>query len=59
MIERIGIVLGKSIDEVEEVDVEEGQIVWGCYLRVRVVINISKPSKRGSKVVVPGAGTKL
>ena len=59
MTEKIGIVHGESIGEIEEIDVEGGQIAWGRYLRVRVIIDISKPLKRGSKIVVPRGGNEL
>ena len=59
MTEKIGIILGETIGEVEEVDVEEGQMVWGRYLRVRVVINIKKPLKKGSKITIPGGDTVI
>ena len=52
MIEKIGTVLGELIGDVEEIDAKSGQMAWGRYLRVRISINISKPLKRGSKIIV-------
>ena len=54
MTEKIGVILGESIGDIEEVDVEGDQMTWGSYLRVRVSINTCKPLKRGSKVIVEG-----
>ena len=54
MTKNIGIILGETIGEVEEVDTDGGQMAWGRYLRVRVIINIKKPLKRGSKVTILG-----
>ena len=59
MTKKIGTVLGASIGDVEEVDVEGGQIAWGRYLRVRVMIDIRKPLKRGSNVAIPESGNEL
>ena len=42
MNEKIGAVLGKSIGDMEEVESNDEQMSWGCYLKVRVFINISK-----------------
>ena len=42
MNEKIGAVLGKSIGDMEEVESDDEQMSWGCYLKVRVFINISK-----------------
>ena len=52
MKEKIRAVLEGSIGDVEEIEVEEGQMAFGRYLRVKVSINISKPLKRGSKITV-------
>ena len=54
MTEKIGTILGETIGDVEEIDVEGGQMAFGRYLRVRVLINISKPLKRGSRITAMG-----
>ena len=52
MIEKIGLILGESIGDVEELDVDNDKLVWGKYLRVRVLLNITHPLKKGSKVAI-------
>ena len=59
MIEKIDLILRKSIGDVEEVDIDGKQLAWRWYLRVRVMINITKLLKRGSKIAVTGQGSKL
>ena len=56
---KIGTILGESIGEVEEVDMEGEQMAWGRYLRLRVVVNITKPLKRGSKLAVASQGSVI
>ncbi|XVF32015.1 hypothetical protein REPUB_Repub17cG0045000 [Reevesia pubescens] len=50
MNENVGIVLGDSLGDVEEVEILEDKFAWGRYMRVRVRINIHKPLKRIAKV---------
>lgn len=50
MTEKVGIVLGECIGEVEEVETCNGQIAWGKNLRVRVMMNITKPLNRGKMI---------
>ena len=52
MNEKIGVVLGESISEVEEVECDEIQVAWGYCLKVRVSINTSK-SLRGENIIFP------
>ena len=59
MTRKIGIVLGESIGDVKEIDIEGEQMAWGRYLRVRVVKDITKPLKRGSKLAVVGQGSVI
>ena len=59
MIEKIGAVLGESIGDMEEIDAEGRQMAFGRYLRVRVVVNISKPLKRGSRIALTGGESIL
>ena len=59
MNEKIGVVLGESIGEVEDVECDEKQVAWGRYLKVRVSINTSKSLKRGKMLSVPGGGRVL
>ncbi|XVE95495.1 hypothetical protein REPUB_Repub02eG0102600 [Reevesia pubescens] len=50
MTERMAIVLGDSIGDVLEVESEHGALVCGKYLRFRVLINVSEPLKRGTRL---------
>ena len=50
MNEKIGIVIGESAGEVQEVDTSEDQLAWRKWLRVRVNINVHKPLKRGKLI---------
>ena len=59
MTKKIGVVLGETIGDVEEIDAERGQMALGRYLRVRVSINISKPLKRGSRIALSGGESIL
>ena len=59
MTKKIGVVLGEVIRDVEKIDAEGGQMVFGHYRRVRVSINISKPLKRGSKIALSGGESIL
>ena len=43
----MGISLGSTVGEVEEVDTNEDGIGWGTFLRVRIRINVMKPLSRG------------
>jgi hypothetical protein len=47
MTKEIGIKIGSSVGEVEEVDVLEEGVEWGEFLRVRVVLDLTKPLARG------------
>ncbi|XP_021770650.1 uncharacterized protein At4g02000-like [Chenopodium quinoa] len=48
---------GDCIGECLEVD-ESGPLCWEEYMRVKVVVNITKPLRRGMKVVVETGSTK-
>ncbi|XVF77314.1 hypothetical protein PTKIN_Ptkin14bG0033000 [Pterospermum kingtungense] len=52
MTEKVGIVLDESIGEVEEVDI-------GKYLRVRVLMNITKPLVHGKMMNMGNVGRRL
>ncbi|XVF86295.1 hypothetical protein PTKIN_Ptkin18bG0028500 [Pterospermum kingtungense] len=43
MTEKVGIVLGESIGEVEKVDNTNSSMAWSTFLRVRVLLNVTKP----------------
>ncbi|XVF36329.1 hypothetical protein REPUB_Repub19eG0048900 [Reevesia pubescens] len=57
--EKIGIVLGKTVGDVLELDMRENRVAWGKFLRVRVLLNVTKPLKRCCKLSKPNGGTLL
>lgn len=59
MIEKVGIVLGEYIGDVEEVETCKGQIAWGKNLRVRVLVNITKALVRGKMITDDQGARKL
>ncbi|KAF5464529.1 hypothetical protein F2P56_014601 [Juglans regia] len=52
--EYVGRLLGSKMGTVEEVDVEAGDMKWGQFLRVRVLLPVDKPLLRGSKFTIGG-----
>lgn len=48
--EYVGTMIGKKIGRVEEVDVEKGELALGEFMRVRVVIDVTKLLVRGTKL---------
>lgn len=46
----VGEILGNKVGRVLEVDCSANSIAWGKCLRVRVLINVTKPLVRGTKV---------
>ncbi|XVE64372.1 hypothetical protein DITRI_Ditri07aG0095700 [Diplodiscus trichospermus] len=58
MTERIGIAIGESIGDVEEVETCGEKVAWGKYRRVRILIDTTKPLKR-RKLVALDNGTKI
>lgn len=47
MCETMGVQIGSSVGQVEEVETDEYGVGWGEYLRVRIRLDLSKPSTRG------------
>jgi hypothetical protein len=43
MYQTVGWQIGASVGVVEEVDVDEVGVGWGEYLRVRILLDLSKP----------------
>lgn len=50
----MGNIIGSKIGKVEEVDGEEGGMVWGEYMWIRVVVDVSKPLLRGKRLCLGG-----
>lgn len=48
MTQKIGKLIGAIIGKVEIVDVNEDNIGWGPFLRIRAQVNITKPLLRGT-----------
>ena len=51
--------IGSFIGQVLEIDKGGNKVAWGCYLRVRVLINVYMALKRGTKVTTLGGGQVL
>jgi hypothetical protein len=51
---KIGHKIGSLIGTVEEVDVFDGEAGWGEYLRVRVMMDVTKPLARGRMLHLKG-----
>jgi hypothetical protein len=53
----IGHQIGSTVGEVEDVEVNDGDAAWGEYLRVRIIIDLSKPLDRGRKINIKHKST--
>jgi hypothetical protein len=53
----VGFKIGSSVGEVEEVDADKDGIGWGEFLRVKILIDLSKPLPRGRKLKFEGEST--
>ena len=58
MMEKIGIVLGEVMGDIVEVETSDDKLAWGKWMRVRVIIDIKKPIKRG-KIIIGADGKKF
>jgi hypothetical protein len=52
MSREVGISIGSSVGAVEDVDVADDGVGWGEFLRVRIVLDLSKPLPRGRTIRV-------
>lgn len=57
MCETIGVQIGSSMGQVEEVEMDEDGVGWGEYLRVRICLDLSKPLARGRVLKFNGEST--
>lgn len=48
--EYIGCLIGETLEKVEEVDLDSGEFVWSEYIRVRVMLDISRSLVRKKKI---------
>ncbi|XP_059428666.1 uncharacterized protein LOC132162443 [Corylus avellana] len=53
----VGQQIGSSLGQVEEVDVDEGSMGWGAFLRVKVTIDLHKPLVRRRMLKINGSST--
>jgi hypothetical protein len=51
----VGNQIGSSMGQVLEVDVDEGGMGWGEWLRVKVLLDLQKPLLRGRKLKINGS----
>ncbi|KAL5818562.1 hypothetical protein ACOSQ4_022404 [Xanthoceras sorbifolium] len=58
MNKEVGIFLGKQIGEFIDIDLGDSGDCLGKYLRVRILINISKPLKRCIRIDLTGSGVE-
>ena len=54
MNENVARAIGSFIRQILVIDKGGDKVVWGHYLRVRILINVMKPLKRGTKVKSSG-----
>lgn len=45
MTEKVGFLLGEKVGDVLKVDVDEGKLIGGKWLCVRILVDVSKPLK--------------
>ncbi|XVE87988.1 hypothetical protein DITRI_Ditri19aG0032300 [Diplodiscus trichospermus] len=50
MTEKVGVVIGESLGDVEVVETCGNRLAWGKYLRLRVSINVTKPLKKYKRI---------
>jgi len=57
MCETMGVQIGSSVGQVEEVETDKDGVGWGEYLRVRICLDLSKPIVQGRILKVNGENT--
>jgi hypothetical protein len=53
----IGRKIGTSVRVVEAVDIDTRGMGWSAFLRVKILLDLSKPLPRGSKINIEGIAT--
>ncbi|KAF5471635.1 hypothetical protein F2P56_008413 [Juglans regia] len=48
----VGQLIGKSLGHMEDIDLIDGEIAWGEFMRIRVCIDITKSLLRGKKLCI-------
>jgi hypothetical protein len=54
MTKGVGVKIGESLGEVEDVDVAGDGVGWGRCVRIRVIIDLVKPLERGRALELEG-----
>ena len=54
----VGLSIGGILGKAEKVDVRENGLSLGCYLRIRVAVDVSQPLIRGRLVRIEGSDSK-
>ncbi|XVE92440.1 hypothetical protein REPUB_Repub01dG0097600 [Reevesia pubescens] len=50
MTKKVGIVVAETLGDMEELDMHEGSLAWGRFMRVKVLVSVTKALKRGTMV---------
>lgn len=59
MVREVGIKLGTSVGQVEEVDTDKEGVGWGEFLRVKIKVDLYKPFIRGRMLKFDGKLTLI
>ncbi|CAI9764252.1 unnamed protein product [Fraxinus pennsylvanica] len=54
---KLGYSVGSSFVRVEDVEVDDSGCTWREYMRIRVVVDVTRPLLRGKKICIGGEGT--
>jgi hypothetical protein len=57
MSEAMGVQIGSSVGQVEEVETEEDGVCWGEYLKVKIQLDLSRPLAKGRVLNLNGKTT--
>ncbi|XVF23242.1 hypothetical protein REPUB_Repub13aG0019800 [Reevesia pubescens] len=56
MTQKIGVVLEELTGDVLEVDMADNRLAWGRFLRIHILLNITKSLPRCSSLMIEGQG---